>query len=295
VTSYNLLLVGELHPSHLAVALASLSSLATTAVDVSSADSDDRNWQAAISCTYERAGEDITWLLDIYFSEAVTAPPGESKLAAHLAEHLGIIVLYPAAEAPPSAYWLAAPGGLRTRARVYDQEKDDRVIYKIDAVEKSVPALPKVSVAPMPEVIREHQVRTPLTDELHAWLGTQIDTTAAAEDLWFARTRLGAWESLTVRMATGWPPDGWYPAEFYREDLETRDDLAGAVERLPVVAAARFEAVLRKLDEKFLAATVKGDLSQLSTLFGVSQSDSLQQRAWWWQRLPEPTPWPETS
>jgi hypothetical protein len=49
------------------------------------------------------------------------------------------------------------------------------------------------------------------TDELHDWL-TRWQATAAAkaeEAVWYTRTRLGAWDALTVSMASGWPPDGW--------------------------------------------------------------------------------------
>jgi hypothetical protein len=293
VRSDNLLLIGEMDPSHLAVALASLVSLPADAVDVSSADSDDRNWNAAVICTYERASGDVTWLLELYLTEAVTPQPTASEAAAQLAEQLGIGVLYPAVETLPSAYWLVAPGGLRTRARVYEIEKDDRVVYKIDAVEKPVPLLPSVPIALQPEVIREYPINTPLTDELNTWLSMQNGAIADEEALWLARTRLGAWEILTVRMTSHWPPDGWYPAEFYRTDLETRDELAAAVERLPVVVAERFKTALERLDENFQSATVEGDGARLADLSHLEQAHPAHQRGWWWQRLPDPPPWPE--
>lgn len=288
----------ELDRSQLAAALASLTSVPLDAVDVADADdSDNRNWDAAVSCTYNRVEGDVTWLLDLYLTEAVSAQPTEPQVAAHLAEQLGTAVLYPAAVALPSAYWLTAPGGLRTRARLYSfDEDDDRTVYRIDAVEQPVPSLPTVPVALQPEVIREYQVPTPITDGLCAWL-TQWQATAAAEAeeaVWYARTRLGAWESLTVRMACGWPPDGWYPAEFYQEDLEIRDELAVAVELLPVAVKERFAIALTRLDKDFSAATGEHDDAQLSAMFGVGKVD-LALRSWWWRRLPKSALWRPTA
>lgn len=292
--TYNLIVVGELDRPRLAAALASLTSVSVDAVDVAGADdTDDRNWNAPVSCTCERVGGDVSWLLDIYLTDAVTAQPTEAQAAAHLADRLDTAVLYPAAEDLPSAYWLAAPSGLRTRARLYSEDEDDGTRYVIDAVERPVASLPSVPVALQPEVIRRHQVPTPVTDELDAGLTDATRATKATDAaLWFAGTRLGTWEVLTVRMASGWPPDGWYPVEFYREDLETRDELAIALERLPPAVAERCAAALARLDEAFRAATVEGDGANLADLFGVDKVD-LALRDWWWQRLPEPAPWPE--
>lgn len=291
---YTLFVIGELDWSRLAAALASLTSVPVDMVDVTDADdSDNRHWDAAVSCTYTRVAGDLTWLLDVYLTEAVPAQPTEPQAAAHLAEQLGTAVLYPAAVALPSAYWLTAPGGLRTRARLYSlDENNERTVYRIDAVEQPVPSLPAVPVALQPEVIREYRVPTPITGELCSWL-TQWQATATTEveeAVWYARTRLGAWENLTVRMASGWPPDGWYPAEFYQEDLEIRDELAIAVEQLPPAAKEQFTIALTRLDENFSASTSKDDDAQLAAVIGVPKID-LALRSWWWRRLPEPAPW----
>jgi hypothetical protein len=165
-------------------------------------------------------------------------------------------------------------------------------VYRIDAVEQPVPSLPTVPVSLQPEVIREYRMPTPITDELRVWLAQWQATagTEAEEAVWYARTRLGAWESLTVRMASGWPPDGWYPAEFYQEDLEIRDELTVAVERLPTAAKERFTVALTQLDENFSASTREDKDGRLAVILGMEKID-LALRSWWWRRLPKPEPW----
>ncbi len=285
--TYNLMLTGRLDPPRIAAALASLTSMPIDAVDVGDVhDRDSRNWDAPVNCTYERVNGDITCLLVIYFTDAVTVQPPESEVAAHLAEHLETAVLFPAAEIMPSAYWAAAPGGLLTRARLYNEEDldmdpEEGQHYAIDAVAEYVPALPSVRVALQPEVIPEHVMPTPISDELTASLAGMPDEDRT---LWNAGDQLTAWENLIVRMTSGWPPDGWYPVEYYQEDLGYRDELATVAEKLPAVVAGRFAGALDRLDEGFRAATVEGD----ATPSGADPAG----RGWWWRRLPDPVPWP---
>lgn len=288
----NLMLTGELDPPRIATAMAALTSMPIETVDVTDDDDpDSRNWDAAVSCVYRRVRGDITCLLDIYFTGAITIPPSEPEVAAHLAEQLRAAVLFPADEIMPSAYWAAAPGGLVTRARLYneddlDMDPEEGQYYAIDAVAEPVPSLPSIRVARQPEVIRPHRVPHPITDEFKAWLATVTDEDDAC---WQARTRMGAWENLIVRMTSGWPPDGWYPAEYYQEDLGYRDELVAAAEKLPAAVAERFADALERLDENFRAATVEGDEGRLAALFGTDHAG----RGWWWRRLPDPVPWPE--
>lgn len=288
---YNLLLAGGFDRAELAEALAELAAVPVDMVDVADADSAERNWDAAVSCVYEPTAGHVSWMLDINLTDAVQSPPTEARAAAHLADRLGAPVLYPAESNPPSAYWLAAPGGLVARARVYSSNDGDRPEITIDAVDVPVPSLPTVPVVAQPEVIREHRMPTPVADGLDAWLAANPPAQVADHDVWFARTRLGAWESLTARMASGWPPDGWYPAEYYRQDLETRDELATAVEALPPAVAGRFGAALARVDDAFRASTREvGDPAQVAEALGGEMTES-GSRGWWWRRLPEPEPW----
>ena len=271
--TYDLLLVGDLNLSRLTAALGALAAVPVEAVDVAAADVEERDWDAAVLCTYRPVHGDLSWSLDVYLT--VTSPPSANEAAGSLAVSLETPVLYPAESLPPSAYWMALPDGSRTRARVYEVDKEEGTALVIDAVAKPVAWLPAVRVEAQPEVIREHRMPTPITKELAAWL--------AAEPLTPERDgavdRLAGWEALTARMVAGWPPDGWYPAAYYQQDLENRDDLAGDVHRLPAEVAGRFAEALTQVDDAFRAATREAA--------AVPEG-----RGWWWGRLPDPPPWP---
>ncbi|MEW1909443.1 hypothetical protein AB0442_13455 [Kitasatospora sp. NPDC085895] len=294
--TYNLLLTGDLDHGLIAAGLAEQFGLPTGEVDVAGADDyDNRNWDAVVSCTYERVLGDVTWALDIHAAADRPGLPSESQLAAGLAGRLGRSVLFPAQESLPSAYWLAAPGGLVTRARLLIDDEDE-VTYTIDAVEQAVPDLPSTPVQRQPEVIREHRPATPATDAFAAWLtehehsrGHGTDP-AEEEAEWYARTRLGAWESLAERMAAAWRPDDWYPADFYHEDLEVRDQLVQTVAALPQEVSARAAEALASIDEVFREHTVDDKGTAVSEALGLPRLD-VALRSWWWQRRPNPLPW----
>lgn len=276
--------------------LASVASVPVNAVDVHDEDALEWDWNALVSCGCSPAWGDVDWMLDIYI---VTSPetrlPSERELAAVLAEQLTTVVLYHTGLPRPSAFWLVTPEGRRTRARVLEEDGEDddtpsRLL--IDAVETPVPSLPTVPVALIPEVIREHRLSTPIQDGLRSWLATLQVPAEAEEALRRAVSRLGAWESMTVRMTSGWPPDGWYPVEYYQEDLECRDELAAAVERLPATAAQRFTDAVNRIDDGFRSVTTK-DGARAAALFGLDEAE-LATRSWWWRHLPAPQPWPHT-
>lgn len=79
---------------------------------------------------------------------------------------------------------------------------------------------PSVRVEPLPEVIREHRVPTPVTDELLAWFaGAEVLLPTGSQDaVRLVGIYLTVWDQLTERIAAGWPPDGLYAAGFYRDD-----------------------------------------------------------------------------
>jgi hypothetical protein len=278
--TYDLLLIGDLHLARLTAALSVLVAVPVEAVDVAAADGgEDRNWDALVLCTYEAVRGDVTWSLDVHVSDAVPAAPDLAAAAEQLTLALGVPVLFSAQAFPPSAYWLAAPDGPRTRARVYDVDSDDGTALVIDAVERPVAALPGVRVEPQPEVIREHHMPTPVTDGFRTWLATELLIPEHGDALWSACTRLGAWETVTVRMRSGWPPDGWYPVTYYRDDLAIRDELAADANRLPPEVTGRFAGALAQVDEAFRSGT-------------QDDPDAPDGRGWWWSRLPDPVPWP---
>lgn len=280
---YDLLIAGDLDFSRLPMSLAGMVGVSPALVDVAKRDVVERNWIAPVLCTFHHKHGDVAWVLEITVGDAAPRRPGEAEAAARLAEDLRVPVLYPAEEAVPSAYWLASPDGPPTRARVYDgpDGDGDGSELVIDAVERPVAALPQVRVELQPEVIKAHEMVTPVADDFAAWIGARLDRPPVVGDrYWLAQDTLGAWESLTVRMATGWPPDGWYPARYYYgEDLPARDDLADAASGLPAEVAGRFADALERVDEAFRRATRE-----------VERDPS---RGWWWGREPDPVPWPQ--
>jgi hypothetical protein len=289
-TSYGVLIAGGLDRQRLRAALADLVSVPVDAVDVADDGVTERSWDAPVLCTCEPASGDITWILDLYLSEAVGSPPTEEQLAVPLAAALAVPVLYESTPYPPSAHWLAAPDGPPTRARVYDNDDDDDwVSLVIDAVERPVALLPHVRVEAQPEVIREYRMATPVRDMFAARFAIGPDLTARDDRMWAATSALGAWEGFTVRMSSGWPPDGWYPADYYREDLENRDHLAAMAVDLPPAAGAVLAESLARIDEAFRAGSSEVGAERAATTFGVAVTSGV--RGWWWERLPDPVPW----
>ncbi|GAA2564179.1 hypothetical protein GCM10010435_40540 [Winogradskya consettensis] len=272
-TGYDLLIAGDLDVVRLRVALCRINEVPLDEVDVADEDAEDRNWQAIVLCTFAPRSGDIRWALDVYVTEAAPVRRSVAESAEELAVELRVPVLYDAGGVRPSAYWLAAPDGPRTRARVYDGPEEGSLV--IDAVERPVALLPRVRVAPQPEVIKDHPVPHPIADAFDAVLGDSALIPVTGDELWHATTRLKAWEALAVRMTTGWPPDGRYPRDFYDQDLEVRDQLTRTV--VPAVVAVPFERAVEAVDAVFRDHT---------TAAGPEPG-----RGWWWGRVPDPEPW----
>lgn len=268
---YDLLVAAEISLARLRAALARINDVPVEAVDIAEEDAEDRNWQAAVLCTCGRRTGEIVWSLDIYVSDAAGAQPSAAETAEELAYELRVPILYDAGGVRPSAYWLAAPDGPRTRARVYDGPDDGSLV--IDAVERPVASLPHVRVELQPEVIKDHPVPHPIADAFDTVLGEY----SLGDSLWYVTTRLKAWEALTVRMDSGWPPDGWYPRDYYDQDLEIRDELSHA--EVPAEVSEPFQRALESIDADFRTHTRK---------VAATEPD----RGWWWERVPDPQPWP---
>ncbi|MEU6589723.1 hypothetical protein ABZ923_10945 [Streptomyces sp. NPDC046881] len=233
---------------------------------------------------------DVSVSLDIHVQESVQPQPSERDLASASARAADTVVLFPAEEAPPSAYWPAREEGLVTRARLYGS--DDGPRYTIDRVEDPVGRLPHVTVARIPEVVRELKIATPLADTFAAHLRRMHPDEAGTlgSPARTARGRLGAWEKLVGQMDAAWAPSGWYPPDLYGERLEVRDELEQVRTQLPQDLAALIRDSLGSLDALFAELTVDdtGGLLRKELLPAEGTASS---HGWWWNRRPEPLPW----
>ncbi|GGV58399.1 hypothetical protein GCM10010277_61040 [Streptomyces longisporoflavus] len=149
----------------LAAVLASAFHVDVPDVDVADAlgDPDLRNWEAAVSCEYSTLRGNLAWSLEIYAQKFVTGPPSESVLAQQVAAATGAVVLFPAEENLPSAYWAATPERHFTRVRLYESD-DEAPVYRVDAIESPVRQFPDARVMRIPEVVRELKIPTPVSD-----------------------------------------------------------------------------------------------------------------------------------
>jgi hypothetical protein len=288
--TYNLLAVEPLRLNTVNAVLAECLRVRVQDVDVADDDTDPdlRNWDALILCETATVQGDVSRSLDIYVQEAVQPQPTERDLASAFAQAAHTVVLFPAGEAPPSAYWLATPDGLVTRARL--NSSDDEPRYIIDTVESPVAQLPHVPVARIAEVVREQQVATPLAAAFTAHLQRlhpeEGDTPGTL--YWYVSDRLCAWEKLIRQLEAGWSPSGWFPPDLYRERLEARDELEQRRDQLPQNVAALLQNALEPLDALFAQLTVEDtDLLRKE----LRPDDSAPTHAWWWNRRPDPLPW----
>ncbi|MFE5724039.1 hypothetical protein [Streptomyces erythrochromogenes] len=303
--THNLLTVDSIRPEAMALALAGCFGVAVGDVDVADPDGDPdaRNWDAPVSCEHRAVFGDASWSLDIYADESVTDRPLESDLAVWFARAVGTTVLFPASEAPPSAYWVATPEGLLTRARL-ELSDDEPPRYAVTAVEAPVAQLPQATVTRFAEIVREQRPDTPLADAFGASVQRMRESappsqSSALDDstgspVWSARGSLVVWERVVVQMESGWAPSGWYPAELYRERLQARDALAELGSRLPGEVAVVLGETLERLDRRFAAATEEDATGALrKELLGDAAPDQVP-GGWWWYRRPDPAPWEQT-
>jgi hypothetical protein len=297
--NYSFLLVGQPRSDTIATALAECLHVPVAEVDVADVDGDPdaRNWDALVSCEYSIFHGDVSMALDIYAQDGVSNAPNETELGQSFAARVQTVVLFPPTESEISAHWLASPEGIVSRARVVPS--DDSLGYTVEAVEAPIRQLPRARAMHLPEVVREQRIATPVADAFTAAFealplsqyGTTDPTaiTKIADTARDARSYLGAWEKLVQRIASAWQPSGWYPSEFYVENLEYRNQIQGfATDLMPAVASLLADA-LEQLDQRFNELTVEDTE-------GIGEAASqapvpAEGRAWWWRRRPEPLPW----
>jgi hypothetical protein len=290
--TYNLLTVEPLTLGTAAAALAQCLHVPVQGVDVADEDTDQdlRNWDALVLCEKATVLGDVSTSLDIYVQESVQPQPSERELASALAQATHSAVLFPAEEAVPSAYWLAAEDGLVTRTRLNSSD-DERPRYTIDVVEAPVAQLPHVPVGRIAEVVREQQIATPLAAAFAAHVQRMFpdESRTSGTPHWYASNRLGAWEKLVRQMEADWAPSGWFPPDLYLERLEARDELEHVSEQLSETAVALLQNALEPLDALFAQMTVEDTerlCRELASAEGIASG-----RGWWWNRRPDPVPW----
>ncbi|GHF19112.1 hypothetical protein [Streptomyces morookaense] len=299
--TYNFFTVDPLDESTLYQALASCLEVDVDSVDVADADGDQdsRNWDALVLCDHSEVHGKVSRYLDIYVQDSVAHQPSEADLALRFATATQSVILYPAEENIPSAYWLVTPSGLVTRTRLMAAD-DDRSVYTIDAVESAVPQLPDVDVEQLPEIVRAHSLPTPIADAFSEAVAARrgrvgeppspslADEPGAA--FYRARISLEEWERMVHRMSSGWQPTGRYPGELYREALEARDRVSDVINELPQPVGAQLLTGVNQLDDEFQRFTQDDNGQTMGQSFGLS-GDDVAGRAWWWKRKPVNLPW----
>ncbi|MFI0711988.1 hypothetical protein ACH4SK_15280 [Streptomyces inhibens] len=144
-TGYGFCVVGDCAPGALTAALAQCLGVRAADVEVAGEEYDPqtRNWQAAVSCDCAAADGEVSWVLDVYVSERVPAPPGSRDLARGLAAALGRVVVCEARPYQSGACWVAVPDGRTVRGRLYDPgDVAGRTGFVMDALESPLPQFP---------------------------------------------------------------------------------------------------------------------------------------------------------
>lgn len=273
-------------PTRLPPILAEAFRVALERTDVSAASElEDRNWDAVVTCEYEPLQGDLTWSLLIYAANEVEHQPTEEALASLAAQRLSAPVFTSWDSRFPWIRRVDLAGGGHTLARVL-QPEDDESSYVVDATESEIPGFPNVPVTRFSEAVRAYGLPTPISDSLES--AEPGRDTSRLVDL------LRNWERLCSRMRSDWPPNRWFPANLYREDLEYRDLLGEAVAGAPSETAARASDALEQLDQIYRDYTVDdGGVALCSALpEGITKLSSLP---WYWHRRPHVLPWSEIA
>ncbi|RKT05357.1 hypothetical protein BX286_3353 [Streptomyces sp. 3211.6] len=279
---YGFLTAAAPEPEVVARVLAETFRVPLQSVDVSPAsEMDDRNWDATVTCDYELLPGDLPGQLSVYGAEEVPDQPAEEDLAAALARALATPVLVSWGRAP-SIHRVVTPEGLTTFARVEELEGEEAGCT-VSTTQVAVAGFPHAVVAGLPEVARELPVSTPVADALLP----DADRHSPAGE---ARTLVWLWEALISRMATGWPPAGWYGADMYREDLENRDRLSAVIEGLVADERASVVVAVESLDAAFREHTAEDGGRALAGALEKDAGD-FASAAWYWHRRPATLPW----
>ena len=282
-TLYNFLTAAPKLPERIPAALREIFDVPQDSIDVSPQwELEFRNWDALVSCEYEsREGDDLQWAMSIYVTEDVEVRPREQDVAMGIAKALRAPVLFPEGQTVPSVWGLAQASGEFTHARLHEPEDEDEVLTVVE-VEKPVPEFPNATVIKFSDIVWEVRFSTPLTDSHLGDVDGEVDVEF--------REKMENWERLIKRMAAGWPPSNWYPADMYKQNLCERDEAQQLVYRLSSRTRGPALSLMEALDAQFTELTVDDGgaalvESQLAT------HEHVVQAAWYWRRRPTVVPW----
>ncbi|WP_158706463.1 MULTISPECIES: hypothetical protein [Streptomyces] len=277
-----LLTTGDRVPERIASTLAEFFGVSVAEVDVCDAwDLENRNWEASVTCEYMALDGDLNWSLAITADDVPAPQLSEEALALAVARSLRLFVIFPSDY--PDISWIdrvATPAGEVGYVNTVEEEGEPPR-WTVAVSEIAVPAFPHAEVRHIPEIIRQLQLPTPITDACVA------EGCTWREALW----PLVNWERLSVRMAGDWPPSGWYPVDMYVEDLELRDQVSGVIAQLPTDVQKSAMDALEQIDQAYHRLTIDdggADLAEATQL-------PLDGRAWYWHRRPSNPPWEKTD
>lgn len=141
---YHLMVRANDAPTRMPVILAEVFRVALEQTDVSAeSEWEDRNWDAVVTCEYERLQGDLNCSLTVYAANEVEYRPSEKELASSVAQRLSASVFTSWDARFPWIRRVALPDGGFTLARVL-QPDDDSHAYVVDATESRIPDLPNV-------------------------------------------------------------------------------------------------------------------------------------------------------
>ncbi|GGV58370.1 hypothetical protein GCM10010277_60980 [Streptomyces longisporoflavus] len=251
----------------------------TDVSDISELES--RNWDALVTCEYERLEGDLAWSLTVYAAEEVKQRPSETELATLMSQRLDAPVFFASGIGIPWIQRVAMPEGGSTLARVIESD-EERPRLAVEAAESSITGFPTLPIQHFPEVVRAVAVPTPVTDA-----AVPAKPAREHEEI---RGLLVNWERLGNRMHSGWPPAGWYSAEMYKEDLELRDRLEVRLRALAEGEQKAISASLSVLDAHYRTLTSNDGGESLRNALGNEVANTAERR-WYWHRCPDPLPW----
>ncbi|MGW0775163.1 hypothetical protein ACWD01_16280 [Streptomyces sp. NPDC002835] len=251
-------------------------------VDVSdSSELDSRNWDALVTCEYDRLDGDLNWSLSVYIIDDLKNQFSEEQLALILSRGLKASVFFTWGDRIPWVRKVADPAGGLTLARVSELDPPHSG-FRVTATEAAVSEFPDVPVINFPEVVRAFRIPTPVTD--------LAIPTGSTQEFEVIRDLFANWERLCIRMRNGWPPSGWYSVEMYKADLELRDRIETELRKVPTAGRSALEECLSVLDAQYREVSIEDSGNALSRALGEDVATMIS-RSWYWRRRPAALPW----